>query len=98
VPVFVDKVQVGGTDTNVFFKAVAADTADHRMTDPVHAAAHIIQFATSTVHALISVPEESEKWEGTSARARSESAPTPPPNTGGKKPPSAATPDGAQPT
>ena len=34
VPVFVDNVHVGGTDTNVFFKAVAADTADDRMTDP----------------------------------------------------------------
>jgi hypothetical protein len=33
MPVFVDKVQVGGIDTNVFFKVVAADTADDRMTD-----------------------------------------------------------------
>ncbi len=32
VPVFVDNVQVGGTDTNVFFKAIAVDSADDRMT------------------------------------------------------------------
>ncbi len=64
VPLFVDKVQVCGTDANVF----------------------------------VSVPEESEKWGGTSARSRSESVLTRPPTTRGRKLPAAATPDGAQPT
>src|SRR5256886_5662595 len=55
-------------------------------------------FCGTDANVFVSVPEESEKWEGTSARSRSEAAPTRPPTTHGRKLPGAATSDEARPT